>query len=278
MIIIADSGSTKTAWVFTDGNTKEHLITSGVNPFFRNEENIIKEWKTTPINHIQEKVSHVFFYAAGVVNEPNREIIRKALQVFFPEAFISVQSDLMAAAQATLGNNSGIACILGTGSNSCLYQKGEIIAHVPPLGFILGDEGSGAVLGRQLVGDYLKKIMPAELRKLFQHRYPMEYGDFLNHIYRNEKPNMFLSGFVPFLKDNIRHEYCASMVESAFDLFVSRNVTQYLDYQLFNISFVGSVAYHFQEQLKVVFLKRKLTLGEILKEPLLNLMNYHLQR
>jgi glucosamine kinase len=278
MILIADSGSTKTAWICSNGTTHEFYTTGGANPFFRSTSDMIAEWKKSRLSLLNDKVSHIFFYAAGVVNEEKAEVIEKALLELFPGAIASVQSDLLAAAHATLGNNSGIVCILGTGSNSCLYNGRGITAHVPPLGFILGDEGSGAVLGRLLVGDYLKKTMPAELSRLFKIKFPYEYGEILNRVYRQEKPNMFLASLVPFLKENIEHAYCSNLINNSFDLFITRNVAQYEGYQEKDICFAGSVAYHFQEQLKWVFNKRNLRLGKIVKEPLLNLMEYHLKQ
>ncbi len=277
MILIADSGSTKTAWICTDGSTMETHITGGANPFFRSTADMIAEWNESNLSLLRDKVSQIYFYAAGVVNEEKAQVIKKALLVLFPEATASVQSDLLAAAHATLGNNKGIACILGTGSNSCLYNGREITAHVPPLGFILGDEGSGAVMGRMLVGDYLKKTMPSELSREFTNKYPYEYGEILNRVYKQDKPNMFLASFVPFLNENIGQPYCSNLVKNAFDMFITRNVAQYEGYQEQDVCFAGSVAYHFQEQLKWVFNERNLRLGEIVKEPLLNLMEYHLK-
>lgn len=277
-ILVADSGSTKTNWCyFTDGKQIQ-FTTYGANPFFRNTPDLVKEWSASPVNDMRGQMTHVFFYAAGVINEEKALVIRKALQVFFPEAEAIVQSDLLAAAHATLGTQSGIACILGTGSNSCLYNGKEITDHVPPLGFILGDEGSGAVLGRQLVGDFLKKAMPEDLRQVFKNKFPLEYSELMNRVYRSEKPNMFLAGFVPFLKEHISHEYCVSLVQTAFDLFIARNVFQYKNYKVQTISFAGSVAYHFQEQLISVFIKRNLTLGKIIKEPVTDLLKYHLKQ
>jgi glucosamine kinase len=278
MILIADSGSTKTSWCFSEkGKEPELFNTGGVNPFFRTTENIVAEWKETPLANLSEKVNRVFFYGAGIVNEEKADVIKKALDVFFPEAEKEVHSDLLAAAHATLGNKSGIACILGTGSNSCHYNGKAITAHVPPLGFILGDEGSGAVLGRQLVGDYLKKTMPENLRHLFQNQFPLEYAEFLNRVYRQEKPNQFLAGFVPFLSENIQNKYCKNLVKNAFDSFILRNVAQYSGHENQPICFVGSVAFYFQEQLKNVLLRRQLVPGIIVKEPLLKLMEFHLQ-
>lgn len=276
-ILVADSGSTKTAWMYSGVQAREQFITGGANPFFRSTEDMVVEWEKSPVAGLRGKASAVYFYAAGVVNDEKAEVIRKALEVFFPGAEIGVESDLLAAAHATLGIQSGIACILGTGSNSCLYDGKKIISHVPPLGFILGDEGSGAVMGRSLIGDYLKGTMPEELRKRFRHNYPLEYGDILNRIYRQEKPNMFLAGFVPFLKENIQEAYCSELVENAFESFVSRNVARYPGYRNHIVAFAGSVAFHFRDQLKNVFLKNNLRLGETVKEPLMNLMNHHLQ-
>ena len=278
MILIADSGSTKTCWLFTDGTLQNSFTTGGANPFFRSTGDMIGEWIDSPVNQLRGNASHVYFYAAGVINNEKAGVIKRALTEFFPGAEIRVESDLLAAAHATLGNKSGIACILGTGSNSCLYDGSRITAQVPPLGFILGDEGSGAVLGRQLVGDYLKKTMPQELHDRFKQSYPIGYGEFMDRVYRHGQPNMFLAGFVPFLKNNIDHRYCADLVYDAFDRFIMRNVAQYAGYTTLPVNFAGSVAFHFQEQLKAVLSKRSLTLGKIVKEPLLNLMHHHLQK
>lgn len=277
MILVADSGATKTSWCISD--KEKHLkkfSTEGASPYFRKMDDIVKEWKESPLIKFSNNVDQIFFYGTGIINEENAQLIKKGLSIIFSEAKIEVQSDLLAAVHATLGNNSGIACILGTGSNSCLYNGKEIVAHVPPLGYILGDEGSGANLGQQLIGDYLKKTMPAELARLFQKKYPINYSEFINRVYWQERPNQFLADFVPFLSENIQNDYCKNLVENSFDSFVSRNVAQYPDFEKHSICFVGSVAYYFQEQLKGVLLKRNLIPGIILKEPLLKLMEYHM--
>lgn len=278
MILIADSGSTQTDWYFSEkGKTPQLFSTGGVNPFFRTTDDIVEEWRNTPLAKLSVKPEQVYFYGAGIVDREKAKVIESVLNQFFPEAKKEVSSDLLAAARATLFNKSGIACILGTGSNSCLYDGEKITGHVPPLGFILGDEGSGAVLGKLLVSDYLKKTMPATLAELFQKQYPMEYPVFLDKVYRQDKPNRFLAGFVPFLKENIENEYCSNLIEKAFDSFIERNVAQYPGYETTPVSFVGSVAWYFQEQLKSVLLRRKMVPGVILKEPLQKLAEFHLQ-
>jgi N-acetylglucosamine kinase-like BadF-type ATPase len=278
MIAIADSGSTKTSWCLSYKNDKKKFYsTSGINPFFRTTEDITEELKQDLVPKIKGKIEGVYFYGAGIVNEEKAAVIKNALSTLFPGALLEVESDLLAAARSTLGNKKGIACILGTGSNSCLYDGNKITAHVPPLGFILGDEGSGAYLGRKLVGDYLKKIMPDELSEKFQQKFPLQYHEFLNSVYKEEKPNRFLAGFVPFLKENIEKEYCDQLVRNAFREFIDRNVAQYDGYKKLSVCFVGSVAYYFQEQLLKVLVEKNITPGTIIKEPLLNLLHYHLQ-
>lgn len=278
MILIADSGSTKTSWCFyQQEKPKEFFYTGGINPFFCTTNDIVDELGNDLLPKIKNRVKEVHFYGAGVVNDEKAGTIKNALQKLFPGVTASVQSDLLAAAHSTLGTNDGIACILGTGSNSCQYNGKEITAHIPPLGFILGDEGSGAVLGRKLVGDYLKKIMPVYLASKFQQKYLLQYPDFLSNVYKKEKPNKFLAGFVPFLKENIGSTYCENLVVTAFEEFFTRNIEQYPGYRNQTICFAGSVAYYFQEQIKKVFTKKNLTPGTIIKEPLLNLLHYHLQ-
>ncbi|MFA5587928.1 MAG: ATPase [Mariniphaga sp.] len=278
MILIADGGSTQTNWCFLEhGKEPEFFVTRGINPLFSSSEKIVEEWRETRLASLPGEVKQIYFYGAGIVNEEVAGVIKKALADFFPGAEMEAHSDLLAAAHATLGKVSGIACILGTGSNSCFYDGEKIIQHVPPLGFILGDEGSGAVLGKMLVGDYLKKTMPPELIQKFQERYPISYFGFLDGVYRQDKPNRFLAGFVPFLKENIEHEYCRKLVENAFDLFIKRNVAQYAGYENYSVNFVGSVAHYFEDQLKAVFLQHNLILGVIVKEPLIKLVEYHSQ-
>ena len=278
MILIADSGSTKTTWCVSDSdNTKKFYSTSGINPFFRTTDDIVAELKKELAPKIKGEITAVYFYGAGVVNEEKADVIKNALTQLFPGALLEVESDLLAAARATLGKKSGIACIIGTGSNSCLYNGNEITAHVPPLGFILGDEGSGAYLGRKLVSDYLKGIMPENLSAKFKEKFPLQYADFLNSVYKEEKPNRFLAGFVPFLKENIENEYCDEIIRNALEDFISRNVAQYESYQQLPVCFVGSVAFHFQEQLLKVLVEKNITPGTVIKEPLLNLLHYHLQ-
>ncbi|HSM49096.1 MAG TPA: hypothetical protein VK872_14860, partial [Draconibacterium sp.] len=228
MKLIADSGSTKTSWCLT-GNSglPEIFSTSGMNPFFRNTEDIASEIRMKLLPETGSDVNEIHFYGAGVINQEKGNVVKKALNILYPNAVIEVQSDLLAAARSTLGNETGIACILGTGSNSCFYNGEEIVKHVPPLGFILGDEGSGAVMGRKLIGDFLKGIMPERVAEIFKTSFQLTYADFLDSVYKKEKPNQFLAQFVPFLHENISEEYCTQLVEKSFEEFVLRNISGY---------------------------------------------------
>ena len=278
MILVADSGSTKTRWCFSSGKGEPEFFNSdGINPFFRTTTNIVEELQHILLPVLSGKVKYIFFYGAGVVNQEKAGVIKSALSELFPDASCEVESDLLAAARATLGRTNGIACILGTGTNSCLYDGTQIKKHVPPLGYILGDEGSGTYIGRKLLADYLKKIMPVELAQRFRKRFPYDYGDFLNNVYKNENVRMYLAGFVPFIKENIQEAYCRGLVVESFETFVNRNVKHYPDYQKHKVSFIGSVAFYFQEQIGMVLAKENLQSGIILREPLEKLIQYHLE-
>jgi len=248
-----------------------------MNPYFRTSEDILKELNTELKPNIPCKVKNIFFYGAGIINDEAGGVVKNALAALFPESTIEMHSDLLAAARATLQNKRGIACILGTGSNSCLYDGEKIIEHVPPLGFILGDEGSGAVLGKKLLADYLKRTMPQNIMAKFEQKFPFQYADFIEKVYQHKQPNKFLASLVPFIHENLGEEYCRNICEISFSEFIERNVLRYTNYLSEQICFVGSVAFHFSEILKKVLENKGLNMGIILKEPVEGLIQYHKQ-
>jgi N-acetylglucosamine kinase-like BadF-type ATPase len=279
MILIADSGSTKTSWCLSENSdAPKYFSTGGINPFFRSTEDIAEELREKLLPETGGDVNEIYFYGAGIINQEKGNVIKNALQQLYPKAEIEVESDLLAAARATLGKENGIACILGTGSNSCLYNGKEIIEHVPPLGFILGDEGSGAVLGRKLVADFLKGIMPEDIREKFKNQFSLAYADFLERVYKKEKPNQFLAQFAPFLHENIADEYCTNLVETSFEDFIKRNICRYSRFTEQPVCFIGSVAFYFQEQLKNVMERNHLEIKGIVKEPLNGLLKFHSEK
>ena len=276
MILMADSGSTKTSWCITDKeNTLQYFYTEGINPFFRTSENIEAELKNKLVSEIKHKIDKIFFYGAGIINKQKGDIVENALQNLFPKAEIEIENDLLAAARSTLGIQQGIACILGTGSNSCMYNGVEITENVKPLGFILGDEGSGAVIGKKLLADILKGIAPQKIISKFQSQFKLPYSDLMERVYKHDYPNRFLAGLVPFVAENISEKYCAKLVEDSFEEFLKRNIYQYPGYNEQPVSFVGSVAFHFQEQLRTVFDRNDVKLKNIMKEPMPGLLNFH---
>lgn len=278
MIIIADSGSTKTQWCLTGKNRETSFVTtSGINPFFRSGQDIEKELRQEIPAGWKSAATRIVFYGAGIINAEKAKVVKNALSHVFCNAEMEVFSDLLAAAHATLGNSPGIACILGTGSNSCYYDGEKIAAHIPPLGFILGDEGSGAVLGRKLLADYLKGLLPAHLSEKFKLQFPYSYTELLEKVYRQEKPNRFLAGFAPFLSENIHEKYCINLVENAFQEFINRNIGRYPGADETRVCFVGSVAWHFREQLQKVMQNNRLQTGTILKEPMDGLIKFYTQ-
>jgi len=279
MKLIADSGSTNTAWKLIENSGEvKNIQTSGINPFFRTEEDIFQELSQLLLPETGTNIQEIFFYGAGIINPEKGEIIRRALNRIYPEASIETHSDVLAAARALFGDQAGIACILGTGSNVCLYDGEKITGGISPLGFILGDEGSGAVMGRKLLGDYFKEVMPIRLREEFAEQFNLTREEALNRVYRSEKPNQFLAQFVPFLSEHANSAYCHEFVQHNFMEFFERNVSKLPDFTKHPIGFVGSVAYSFSHILNNTasyFGYEEIT---ILKEPIDGLERYYKAR
>ena len=277
MILLADSGSTKTDWLVADdfGETRR-FQTSGINPFFRTTEDIVNELVPVFKQH-HLPVEEIYFYGAGVVNEEKAEVIKRVMRQLFGDVRCEVASDVLGAARAVCGNTAGIACILGTGANACYYDGEQVVKGIPPMGFILGDEGSGVVLGRELIGDYFKGVMPADLREKFYAQFGVEKDAVLERVYRTEKPNKYLASFTLFLSENIRERYCRDLVQMQFRAFIERNILQLPESKNLPVSFVGSIAHYFRDVLEEELAKHKLTVGTIQKEPIEALLAYHFQ-
>ncbi len=275
MILIADSGSTKTTWsILAPGKDVLSCETQGINPFFIEKEEILqllnKEF-TLP----KEGVSSVYFYGAGCVPEKERTIAYP-LSEFFNTQEVVIHTDLLAAARSLCKDQPGIVCILGTGSNSCYYDGKEISDHVSPLGFILGDEGSGANLGKRFLSDLLKNQLPEYLKEDFFGAYPMEISEILENVYRKPFPNRFLSGFTRFIAKHIEDTAVSGLVEDCFREFVKRNLLQYKQSRQIFTHFTGSIAYHFRDQLMNVMIENNLIPGRIMQHPMPGLIDYHL--
>ena len=276
MILIADSGSTKTDWciVFNDTPIKR-MGTKGINPFFQSEEEIQQELTHSLLPQLPEgTINSVFFYGAGCTPE-KAPVLRRAIADSLPViGNIKANSDMLAAARGLCGHEPGIACIMGTGSNSCYYDGKHIGANVSPLGFILGDEGSGACLGKLLVGDILKNQMTPELKEKFLKQFNLEPADIIDRVYRKPFPNRFLASLSPFLAQNLDEPCVRTLVLNSFKAFLKRNVMQY-DYQHSKVHFIGSVAFHYKEVLTEAAQEMGVQIGTILQSPMEGLISYH---
>ena len=275
MILIADSGSTKTDWcVVENGESILRFKTRGTNPFFQTEEEIGKEIEAGLLPSLKGfEPSAIYFYGAGCAFPEKNDMIRRAVNRYLSVP-VEVGSDLLAAARALCGDQPGIACIMGTGSNSCYYDGREIVKNVSPLGFILGDEGSGAVLGKLLIGDVLKDQLSPALKDQFLTQYELTPALIMDKVYRQPFPNRFLAGFSPFIREHLDEPAIWELVTRSFLAFFTRNVKQY-DYFELPVHLVGSVAWYYQDILKEIAFDLGIRLGTIARSPMEGLIAYH---
>ena len=277
MIIIADSGSTKTDWKIVENQGQiSHVGSIGFNPVLIDTELIINELRNIfPEKKTNEKVKAVYYYGAGCWNEEMCLVVKKALVVIFPKAKIEVNNDLLGAAKAVCGNFPGIACILGTGANSCSYDGKKILDSVPALGYILGDEGSGAYLGKQLIRSYFYRELPVELKEKLEAQYDISKKNILKKIYSNKAGNRYLASYARFLVEEKEDPYCKKLIETSFDIFIKRHVLKYKDIRNLPIHFIGSIAYFLQDILKETVENNQLNFGKIIRQPIDGLVDFH---
>ena len=277
MVLIADSGSTKTEWriLLPDGNIAQ-ARTTGYNPHHQTAIEIEASLRKEFISQLPAgEVAEIHFYGAGCGSEKSKSIVREAFEKVFPNATLVVEHDLLAAARALCGEEAGIACILGTGSNSCLYDGKQIVGNVPALGFILGDEGSGTDLGKRVVADFLRGDMPENLQARFQKRFELSVDDVLDRIYRQAFPKPYLAAFSRFLFHNLKDPYCYGLVYNSFTDFLCRNVLKYPGHENLPVHFVGSIAFYYGNILRQATADQGLRVGRILEGPIAGLTLYH---
>ncbi len=279
MILIADSGSTKTDWriIAGDGSIQQ-LKTEGLNPYYQSSAEIAQTIKEDLIPHIIAPISTIHFYGAGCANLEKNAVVKDALQKNFENCTIEINSDLLAAARATCNHEQGIACILGTGSNSCLFDGKEIIENIRPLGFLLGDEGSGAHLGKILLVSFLRRELPDKLAKKFSDRYNISVDEVLQKVYKEPFPNKYLASYSKFLFDNINEPYIYQLVYQAFEIFIKKNVMRYEKHEDYKVHFVGSIAFYYANVLRQVASDLGIAVKNILETPIAGLTLYHQQK
>lgn len=276
MIIIADSGATKTSWAAVDGGSTIRFGGGGYNPNYTGGDDMetgIRE--SLPEGFDPDRAERVFFYCAGI-NSANAPAVKENLGKIFQKAEIECESDLLGAARALLGNRSGLAAILGTGANSCLYDGEKISMHVDCMGFILGDEGSGAYIGKRLICDYLRRNMPEEVITETGAALGLGRDGIIDRIYRQPAPNRFCADLCRFIAGNINgNPYYRNLVMDSFRAFFDGMICRYEDFRSYRLSCTGSIAHVFGEELREVAGEYGMTVDKILKEPLEGLVAYH---
>lgn len=276
MILIADSGGTKTEWRMLERNKSvQQLHTLGFNPYYQPIDDLYDIIRKELAPAVAGSVDKIFFYGTGVSSDKNQELIKKAFLEFFPGAQIEIGWDLLAAARALCGHEEGIACILGTGSNSCHYNGEKIVYNVANLGWILADEGSGTYIGKRLIKDYFRKQIPADLAARFYARFPWQREEVLEKVYQQEKPGAFLASFMKFIFQHLKEPYCYQLVYQAFADFYENNVMLYPGYENLKVHFTGSVAFYFSDLLRQVANDKGIIVKNIQEGPIAGLALYH---
>jgi glucosamine kinase len=277
MILVADSGGSKTDWrlLKRDGSIAQ-AQTLGFNPYYQPIEDLQTIVRDTLVAQVAaEPVKKIFFYGSGASSEKNQESIRNAFLEFFPGADVEIDWDLLAAARALCGREPGIACIIGTGSNTCLYDGEKITGNIANLGWILADEGSGTNIGRKFLVAYLREKLPKELAEQFRARYPLSREEFLERVYHHEKPSAFLASFMKFIFQHLKEPYCYKLVYDSFTELYEENVMRYPGYKELKVHFVGSVAFYFSDVLRQVANDKGIAVKNILESPIAGLALYH---
>jgi hypothetical protein len=279
MILIADSGSSKTEWCLIDGSSKTEIFrTEGYNPCYTGADKLSEILQSRFSGDFDlGRVVHLAFYGAGVRGD-RFSLTEQALRSVFPRARIELFSDLTGAARALLGRESGFAAILGTGANSCLYDGDKITHNIYSLGFLLGDEGSGAYMGKRLVRDYLRNCMPEELRIKFRDTYRLTDSELISRVYSTPEPNAYCASFTHFLTDECRgHEYLEQrIIRDSFRDFFGNIVSRYPDYRRYSFNCAGSIAEIFRRELTEVAQEYGMSVGNIIKTPMSGLIRFHL--
>ena len=281
MILIADSGSTSTEWCLlnTDTNINKYIKTSGLNANYLTEFEIynilFRELKPNIPHPILEKISNVYFYGSGCSTEQKQEKIKSQILKLTPNADIIADHDTLGAAISLCGNDTGIACILGTGSNTCFYDGKNIKKTILSLGYLLGDEGSGTHIGKKILYHYLKNKMPKEIKELFFDKYKKQPEDIIIDMYSTQKVGAYFAAFSYFASENLNLSYIQNIVKECFREFLHEQVSLFDEAKYFSIGFVGSIASVFHLELKSVIQEFGYTIGKIIQNPINGLVEFH---
>lgn len=274
-MLIADSGATKCEWCLV-GEQKKTIVTDGISPYFLSANQIIDLLNKDLLPKLKNRpIDKVAFYGTGLSNPSNAKLLRSVLKKVFPKSSIEVQTDLLAAARALCGHDKGIACILGTGSNSCYYNGKKIVKNSPGIGYILGDEGSGAYLGKKVIQYYLYNTFDEELKARFDAQFATSPSAILEQVYKKPLPNRYLASFALFLAENRGHFIVENILEDGLNDFFFNHLTKYSETWNYPVNFIGSVAFGFRDVLKDLCQSYEIELGKVLKKPMPELIAYH---
>jgi glucosamine kinase len=276
MLLIAESGSTKTSWIVLS-EPKVQFETKGINPYYQSANEITELLKPHFNHHIFTAIHQVYFYGTGITDSSKEAMVQLGVKnALGYEVVIEANSDVIAAARSLFGDKAGIAGILGTGSNSCFWDGKKIAFQVPPLGFWLGDEGSGGFLGKSLVLSYLHKSMPENLRTVFIKKYgELSRLDILEKAYKQSGPNTYFAEYAAFYSENIEHAFIQNLLDRNFELFFELYISKYPMLAESQIGFVGSVAFYFKENIEKIALKFGINEVKIIRKPIDGLVKYH---
>ena len=277
MILIADSGSTKCAWAIctTDGKILSIHKTSGFNPKYSSFDSITSELNSSKLNSIKTEIKEVYFYGAGCSSESKNVIIKEPLQAFFSNAEIIIRHDLEAALKATYKESPIISCILGTGSNSCIFDGDNIIENAPSLGYIAGDEASGNFFGKQLINLYVNNALPRNIVEKFENWTTERKDEIIENIYSVQRPNLYLATFFRFMYENKEEQIFDSIFRKGIQHFFDLHIKCFDNYKKYPLTFVGSVAYFLSDYINKIAKKEGMQVQEIVQSPIKNLVKEH---
>ena len=274
--LIADSGATKTDWCLVANGRKKTYFTKGISPYFLNTDQIAGLINAELLPQLKNVIiSDLFYYGTGCLDPNNAKSVKKALKTQFPTAVIEVGTDVLAAAKAACGRNKGIVANLGTGSFCCFFNGKKIMNQIPGIGYVLGDEGSGAYLGRKVIQYYLYQTFDEHLRERFDEKYKTNKSEILENVYKKPFPNRYIANYTLFLAENRGHYMVENILEDGINDFFFRHLTTYKEAAKYPIGFVGSVAFGFKDVLKQLCQSYDFELGQVLKTPMDGLVKYH---
>ncbi|WP_183575190.1 N-acetylglucosamine kinase [Mucilaginibacter sp. X5P1] len=281
MILVADSGSSKTDWLLAIPQQEaQQFRTSGLNPYFLSEKDIVKilQEQAADLIAFAADITEIYFFGAGCSSPDRHEIVSNAISQLFPKAYVSVDSDLLGSAYATCGHEKGLCCVLGTGSNISFFDGEDIHAGQHGLGFVLGDEGSGTWFGKALITDYLYGKMPADIDAKFEAAYHLTREDVIKNVYQKPGGNSYLAAFSRFLSQIRETEYAQKLLHDGLLEFIDTNIKSYPQYNKYKCNFVGSIAYVFADELQELCKVTGVRTGKIIKQPIHDLLQFILER